>query len=105
MNVDATIVIESKENVLRVPTTAVNRGNTVTLADGTKTQVKIGLSDSSFVEIISGLSEGDEVIVPVIDTSSDFFGKMMGNMQGGGMPQGGIPQGGMPQGNMQGGKR
>jgi len=105
MNVDATIIIETKENVLRVPTTAVNRGNTVTLTDGTQTQVELGLSDSSYVEVISGLSEGDEVIVPVIDTSSDFFGKMMGNMQGGGMPQGGIPQGGMPQGNMQGGKR
>lgn len=106
MNVDATIVIESKENVLRVPTTAVNRGNTVTLAGGENVQVELGLSDNSYVEIISGLNEGDEVIVPIIDTSSDFFEKIMsggmpGGMQGGGgMPQGAgnRPSGGMPGG-------
>lgn len=101
MNVDATIVIKSKENVLRVPTIAINRGNTVTLADGTQTNVEIGLSDSSYVEIVSGLNEGDEIIVPIIDTSSDFFGKMMsgelGGM-GGGMPPGVSHPGGIPNG-------
>ncbi len=102
MNVDATIVIESKENVLRVPAAAVNRGNTVTLADGTKTQVEIGLSDNSYVEIISGLSEGDEVVVPVIDVSSNFFEKMMSGGMPGGMPGG--MSGGMP-GGMSGGSR
>ncbi|MBR2500794.1 MAG: efflux RND transporter periplasmic adaptor subunit [Clostridia bacterium] len=99
MNVDATIVIASKENVLTVPVSAVNRGNTVTLADGTKKEVTLGLSDSSNVEIISGLNEGDEIVVPVVNFSSDFMSTMM-NMHGGmsgGMPPGGM-SGGMPSG-------
>lgn len=99
MNVDATIVIASKENVLTVPVSAVNRGNTVTLADGTKKEVTLGLSDSSNVEIISGLNEGDEIVVPVVNFSSDFMSTMM-NMHGGmsgGMPPGGMG-GGMPSG-------
>ncbi len=109
MNVDATIVVESKENVLRVPTTAVNRGNTVTLSDGTKAEVKIGLSDGTYVEIIEGLNEGDEIIVPVVNVSSDFMTTMMGmhggmpNAMQGGMPGGGMPGGGMPSGARSGG--
>lgn len=103
MNVDATIIIESKEDVLRVPTTAVNRGNTVTLSDGTTVQVELGLSDGSYIEITSGLNEGDEIIVPVINASSDSMTGMMGmpGAMGGGMPGGGIPGGiggGMPAG-------
>ena len=104
MNVDATIVIASKENVLTVPVSAVNRGNTVTLADGTKKEVTLGLSDSANVEILSGLSEGDEILIPVINISSDFMNTMMGMRGGmaGGMPPGGM-SGGMPPGGMTGG--
>lgn len=110
MNVDATIVIAAKENVLRVPTTAVNRGNTVTLADGSQTKVELGLSDSSYIEIISGLKEGDEIIVPKINSASNPMGAMMGmagGMSGGGMPSGmpsGMP-GGMSGGGMSSGAR
>lgn len=213
MNVSAEIVVESRENVLRVPVTAVNRGNIVYVKDkkssgstvsaeeiaapeqngekrtfdpdsmprsgampksgempqsgetpaktktddaqttseesdknapkeqtggqvqqGTKpknmtmeeipemvqknapegfhaVRVETGLNDSDFIEIISGLSEGDEVYVPTSAGSSDnpfaammgMGGRMPGGMSGG-MPSG-MPSGGMSGGGMSGGNR
>lgn len=88
MNVDANIVVESKENVLMVPVSAVNRGNTVTVKNGTETKrvkVETGINNDDFIEIISGLNEGDIVQVPVTSSSSSGF--MMPGM-GGGMPSG-----------------
>ena len=64
-------------------------------------QVEVGMSNDAFVEILSGLSEGDEVLITTV-ASSDFFTQMMqgGGMPGGGMPGGGMPGGGgMPSGN------
>jgi len=62
-------------------------------------QVEVGMSNDAFVEILSGLSEGDEVLITTV-ASSDFFTQMMqgGGMPGGGMPGGGMG-GGMPSGN------
>ncbi len=76
--------------------------------------VEVGLSDDSFVEIKSGLNEGDIVILPDTTLSTDasnMMGGMMGGMggmpAGGGMPTGGgMPAGGgMPSGGNQGGNR
>ena len=69
MNVDAVIVVQHKENVLSVPVSAVGRGNQVRLKTGaegaedefTPTPVETGVSDEDYIEIVSGLSEGDEV--------------------------------------------
>ena len=186
MNVNASIVIESRENVLRVPLSAVQRGNVVIVKDdgtGSDTtqpqdrqreaengrsegmpempsgelpegvpeenasegfsagntppqtdggasdeegtaesaqpdvsqlagrgievpdgyklvQVEVGLSDDSFTEITSGLSEGQTVLLPDTTASaSSSEDGMMGGM-GGGMPGGGgMPSGGgMPGG-------
>jgi HlyD family secretion protein len=84
MNVTAEIVVNSVQNVLKIPVSAVNRGNTVLVkgAEGTKgidqsnapsgakyVQVKLGLNDESYIEITKGLSEGDTVLVPVIQSS------------------------------------
>ena len=69
-------------------------------------KVEVGLSDESYIEIISGLSEGDVVAVQESRNSSNSFmmGGMMGSgMPGGGMPGGGMPDGGMPDGGMAGG--
>ncbi len=107
MNVDANIVVESKENVLMVPVGAVNRGNTVTVKKGTETQrikVETGINNDDFIEIISGLNEGDIVQVPVVTSTSPWF--MSPGMGGGGMPSGmgGGMGGGRPSG-MGGGDR
>lgn len=63
-------------------------------------QVETGLSDGNFIEIVSGLSEGDVVLLPDVSTSSNNQANMQGGMMGmgGGMPGGGMPGGGMPGG-------
>ena len=113
MNVDAEIVIESRDNVLAVPSGAVNRGDTVLVtADSPSAanaldreapegyvyvQIGTGVDDDSYVEITSGLQEGDTVAY--LPTSSGSSNMMMGGMMMGGMPSGsmggGAPSGGM----------
>ncbi len=80
MNVSADIVVEQVKNAQSIPAAAVQRGDTVlvplegclgedgvTIADPTKVEertVTLGGSDGEYVEITSGLSEGDMVLVP-----------------------------------------
>ena len=110
MNIDATIITSQAENVLSVPVSAVQRGNTV-YVKGEKTDeadrapegyksvtVQTGIYNDTFIEITSGISEGDFVWVPPVDTSSDFADLMRG--MGGGMPGGGMGGGGMGGGGM-----
>lgn len=112
MNVTAEIVVNSVQNVLKIPVSAVNRGNTVLVkgAEGGEgidqtaapsgakyIRVELGLNDESYIEITNGLSEGDIVLVPVIQSSGDEEEAeksvvMMGPGGGGAMPSGG----GMP---------
>ena len=66
MNVMVSIVTERRENCLRIPTAAVN-GNTVQVQNGGKTEeraVETGLSGGGYTEILSGLQEGDTVLLP-----------------------------------------
>ncbi|MCD8192911.1 MAG: efflux RND transporter periplasmic adaptor subunit [Oscillospiraceae bacterium] len=117
MTVDATITLESAENVLTVPASALQRGNTVLLtADSPSAaggeanesgyvtvEVTTGVSSDDYIEITSGLQEGDVVAyIPTSDSSSDMFGMMGGGMMGGGMDMGG-GGGGMPGGGGMGG--
>ncbi len=109
MNVDAEILVEKAENVLAIPVSAVSRGNTVRLKKGEEIEVvtvELGVSDDDYIEVISGLSEGDIIEHrPIADApvQSLFAGMMnMGGMSGG-MPSGGMPSGGM--GGMRGGIR
>ena len=80
MNVSADIIVERVKNALSVPAAAVQRGDAVlvplegclgedglTIVDPTKVEertVTLGGSDGDYVEITSGLSEGDAVLVP-----------------------------------------
>ncbi|MBQ8837287.1 MAG: HlyD family efflux transporter periplasmic adaptor subunit [Clostridia bacterium] len=80
-----------------------NASGTVTSSNGLPegyeyVTVEIGMSDEDYVEIISGLEEGDTVayIPKTVTTSNNNFGMMMGNM-------GGMQMGGMPSGNRQSG--
>lgn len=79
MNVSATILGETVENALCVPVGAVNRGNTVlvpgegamsedgtAVADPSKLEerpITLGKSDDTYIEITSGLAEGDTVLI------------------------------------------
>ena len=110
MNVDAEIVISSTEDALAIPASAVNRGDTVLItADSPSAAnaldqeapegyvyvaVETGVSDDSYIEILSGLQEGDTVAyLQTTSSSSSDSGMMMGGMAGG-MPGGGMPSGG-----------
>ena len=129
MNVDAEIILDSAEDVLAIPSGAVNRGNTVLItADSPSAanaldqeapegyvyvEVETGISDNSYVQILSGLQEGDTVayVTRSTESGSMMMGGMpgamggdmpagmpsgMGSAPGGGMPSGGGPGGGFP---------
>lgn len=118
MNVDAEIVLSSADDVLAIPSLAVNRGDTVLVTSDSPSaanaleqeapegyayvQVTTGVSDDSYIEITSGLQEGDTVAY--LRTASSGSDMMMSGMpggdMGGGMPGGG---GGMPSGGPGGG--
>ena len=121
MSVDATITLSSAEDVLAIPSAALNRGDTVLVtadspsaanaaqtgdsgetaspSDGDDGQeyvmvsVTTGISDDNYIEITSGLQEGDTVVY-IPTTSSDSGMGMMGGMPGGSMPGGGGMGGG-----------
>lgn len=121
MNVDATITLDSASGVLAIPSAAFNRGNTVLVtanspsaANGTLMEgiggdgeqyysvpVEVGVSDDSYIEIISGLQEGDTVAyIPTTSSGSFEMGSMM-MIPGGGM--GSVTISGGPGGGMGGG--
>ncbi len=113
MSASADIPLNKAENVIAVPVGAVNtRGGSsfVTVKNGEEeetVEVDTGISNGSFIEIKSGLNEGDTVLVTVSeDDSSNPWGGggFPGGMGGsGGMPSGGPPSGGgggdRPRGN------
>lgn len=78
MNVTADIMVENATNVLSIPVDAVQRGNTVLvpdqgafdqngqLADASKLRsvsVTLGRNDEDYIEVLSGLKEGDTVVI------------------------------------------
>lgn len=122
MNGTATIRIEEVNDVLLVPLTALNtsRGESYVWLQsddasgdepGVRTTVETGLSDESYAQVLSGLDEGDVVLITREASSSSTdsrdggfdFGSMsfdMGSMPSGGdMPSGGFPGGGGGSGN------
>ena len=64
---DVEVILESRENVLRIPTQAI-RQNNIVLRLGTDSrleeiQLQTGLANWSFTEVLSGLKEDDQVLV------------------------------------------
>lgn len=115
MNIEASIVISSAHNVLSIPVSSLNRGNTVYIK-GDKTDendsapegyrtvtVVTGASDDEYIEIKNGLAEGDVLYsssssaTPFSDQSmTEQREHAMDNMGSGGGPGGGVgPGGGM----------
>ena len=106
MNVDGTIILDQVDNALMIPVDSLMRGNRVYVKDDSVTrqqgnvpagfkavEVETGISNDDYVQITSGLSEGDEVYVDSAsgNTSTDMF-QMSG--MGGPDGMGGAPGGG-----------
>ena len=109
MNVDAYVILASVENALTIPADALQRGNVVYLLDSSPTiksgeystegisdrvknrapsgftavNVVTGISNENYIEIKSGLQEGDEVYVTESTNNNTMnFGGMGGGMGG-----------------------
>ncbi len=65
MNVDVTIFAGKKENVLLIPVSALKNDTVKLLRDGgtVETRVVTGSKHDEMVEIVSGLSEGEQVVI------------------------------------------
>lgn len=110
MSASATISIEGVENALLVPADAVNRSSSgyyvYTSCDeesgtlGGMVEVTVGITNSNYAEILSGLSEGDTVYYIEKEDNSFSFAMPGGDFGGdfGGAPSGGMPSGGFPGG-------
>ena len=106
MNVDGEIILDSAEDALVIPADALMRGNQVYVKDDSVTepqgpapagfravQVETGLINEDYVEILSGLEEGDEVYVAESTVSDSFMMPGMGGMGGGMGGPGGMGEG------------
>jgi HlyD family secretion protein len=63
---DVEVVISARESALRLPTSAVIEGSRVLVFDGehlAEREIEPGLRNWDFTEVLSGLEEGDEVVV------------------------------------------
>ncbi len=76
MGVEASVIVETKESVIYVPTSAIKTSNgskyVTLIQDGGSTkqqEIKTGLVDSKNTEVISGISENDQVQISALPTS------------------------------------
>lgn len=64
---DVEVIIQRRENVLRVPTQAVRQNDKVLVVDGDnrleERTVETGLANWAFTEVASGLKEGDLILL------------------------------------------
>jgi HlyD family secretion protein len=63
---DVEIVLDARDNVVRVPTSAIQEGNRVLayrMGLGEERNIATGLSNWQFTEVTSGLTLGDEVVL------------------------------------------
>ena len=106
MNVDATIVMDSAQDVLSIPLAALNRGDRVLITKDSLSaanaledeapegyvyiKVETGVSNDDYIEILNGLTDEDTVAyIPSSNTGTDMM-----QMPGGMMDMGGGPSGG-----------
>ncbi|MFC2002245.1 efflux RND transporter periplasmic adaptor subunit [Chloroflexota bacterium] len=77
LTITVSIIVDERNNALLVPNSAITTQGRQTFvqvpaADGTPEQrmIQTGISDYQFTEVIEGLSEGEQIIVPEGTTSS-----------------------------------
>lgn len=108
MNVQASIIVSQSKDTLAIPVSALSRGNRVLvktdevsqnasqtglIPEGYKyVEVTPGISDDEFIEILSGLNEGDVIAVQEEVIQSSMNGNFM--IGGGGAVQRAAPGGG-----------
>lgn len=81
MTANADIIISNVKNVLCIPQEALIKENGSTYVDvvkdnpkvSTRKEIKIGASNTAYVEILEGLEEGELVVVPELGTGSGFI--------------------------------
>jgi HlyD family secretion protein len=62
---DVVVILEARENVLRIPASALLEGGHVLLFEGgvlVERTVQVGLKNWDFAEIVGGLKEGERVV-------------------------------------------
>ncbi|MDR4946828.1 efflux RND transporter periplasmic adaptor subunit [Neobacillus cucumis] len=88
MSVEASILTESKQNVIYVPLDAVHSSNgkkyvnvvsSVDTSNTTKKTVTTGIANEDYVEITEGLSAGDTVLLPKLAKASTTTTTTQGN--------------------------
>lgn len=65
---DAEIILERRDNVLRIPTEALLEGNRVLLFDGNllhERRIETGVANWQHTEVVSGLTAGDRVVTSI----------------------------------------
>lgn len=123
MSVNVEIITNSKKDILTLPSEAINTRNgksyvevfetpvdNVTSQDGIVTtskvirkEIEVGITDDTLTEIISGLNEGDQIILKTTseeETSSSSGGSTNSRNEGGMIPGGGVRMGGSAMGSM-----
>lgn len=61
---EANIVVQTKNRALLIPRTYLLPNNKVLLKSGEKKTIKVGLKDFQQIEVLSGLTEKDELVLP-----------------------------------------
>jgi multidrug efflux pump subunit AcrA (membrane-fusion protein) len=67
LTLEANIIIAEKEDVLTIPMEYLKDGRFVMTADGELVEVETGETDNRYIEIISGIDENTEIIIPVTE--------------------------------------
>ena len=87
--------------------TAMRAGSDSYYEGAAMVEVETGISNDTYIEIVSGLTEGQEIVLPKTSTSASSTsvtsGRSRGGSMGGGMMGGAIPGGAMPGGGGPGG--
>lgn len=65
MSISATVVTESKSNILVVPNAAIKNGS-VQMKDLSFKKIQTGISNDYLTEVVSGLKEGDDIVTKTV---------------------------------------
>jgi len=108
MSATGTIIVEQANHVLVIPTSAIGgteANPTVTVMVNGQTEVRsvtLGITDGTYTQVLSGLAQGDQVVVQTSTSSSSSSASsssssnVFGDLSGGSIGGGGSPPAGMP---------